>query len=281
MTSGIAWGPWKTSLLICGLTGILFLLSWRRAYLLGELALPILALGMLHGLWRGGFRKIILLAATIGLLYGVALAGPKIGQIAPLGSKASIGGWGYVVACAMAIILFLFASAATNRIRRRVFIRRPALRTIDGLLGMAVGFAEAALIPLAFCWTAVEARPHLTLIRDHPDTETGSFRQRFAGAMIRLADEADAGAIGRLADATNPIGRIPALRKVFDDLNASGQIRLDDLGNMDPATAEKLNELLRQSPLGPDGLKGLIESQQQASQTTEQVYRQLPSQQPR
>jgi len=279
-TARSAAAPWKTSLLLIALAGILFFHSWRHGYLLGELAVPILALGVLHGLWRGGFRKIILLAAMVGLLYGVAAAGPAIEQIGPA-SAASASGWGYLIACVLAIFLFLVLSVVTQRVRRRVVLRRPVVRTVDRFFGMAVGFAEAALIPLAVCWTAVEARPHLMTIRDHPEIEADSFRRTFAASMVQLADESHAGVIGRLVDVSNPIGQVPILRKIFDDLNTCGQIRLDDLGNLDPATAEKLNELLKQSPLGLDALKQLKDSQQQSSQTAEQVYRQLPSQQSR
>lgn len=273
--------PWKTTLCILVLGGILFFHSWRRDYLLGELAVPILTLGTLHGLWRGGFRKIVFLAATIGLLYLAAVALPTAGQSSSATASSSGSGWGYVIVCAMAIILLLFIALVTRQIHHRLIVRRPFLRTIDGILGMAVGFAEAALIPFAVCWTAVEARPHLTMLRDRSTAEVGESRQQFVASLIQIADEAHAGAIGPLVDATNPIDQVPLLRKIFNDLNNYGQIRLDDMGNLDPATAEKLNELLKRSPLGPDVLQGLKDSHQQSNQTAEQLYRQLPSQRSR
>ncbi len=257
--------PWKTTLFILVLAGVLFSHSWHRGYLLGELAVPILALGTLHGLWRGGFRKIVFLAATIGLLYIAAVALPAAGQSSSAGASSSGSGWGYVIFCAMAIILLLFIALVTRQIRRRIIVRRPFLRTIDRLLGMAVGFVEAALIPLAFCWTAVEARPHLTMLRDHSAAEVGESRQWFAATLVQLADESRTSVVGRLVDATNPIDQVPVLRKVFNDLNDYGQIRLDDMGGLDPATVEKLNELLRQSPIGPDVFKrGAASSTQMA-----------------
>jgi hypothetical protein len=272
--------PWKTALTVLVLAGILFFHSWRRDYLLGELAVPILAVGTLHGLWRGGFRKIVFLAATVALLYAAAVALPNTGQANPTGASSSGDGWGYVIVCGVVIIVLLFIALVTRQIHRRLIVRRPYLRTMDRLLGMAVGFVEAALIPLAVCWTAVAAHPHLLTLRDH-GAEIGASRQQFVASLVQIADEARTSAVGSLVDATNPIDRVPVLRKIFNDLNNYGQIRLDDMGNLDPATAEKLNELLKQSPLGPDVLQWLKENQQQSTQTAEQFYRQLPSQRSR
>ncbi|HVP10482.1 MAG TPA: CvpA family protein [Phycisphaerae bacterium] len=269
--------PLKTLVLIL-LGGVaLFVLSARRDFLLGQLAAPVLTIGALHGLLRGGFRKIIMLAATIGVLYAMATGADALN--AYLQSRTSLVNpvWSWLLIILAAVLVLVLISAMVKSFRRRVIMRRPFTRGADRLLGVLVGLAEGALVILTVCWMVVEVKPYTQQIRDRQDVEAGSYRQALATRMVRLADEAGTGDLGRLVAATNPIDDVPEIRKVIDELNTKGEISLDSLGNLDPETIQRLNDLLKQTT-GQEqgGLNQLIETHQQGSESRDQARGQLP-----
>ncbi|MFH1418152.1 MAG: CvpA family protein [Planctomycetota bacterium] len=252
----------------------LFAYSTHQDVLVGRIAAPLLALGALHGLWRGGFRKAAMLVATILVFYCVTKYGGAAAQLAQNATGSASAGWGYAGLSLVAVITLVFTSLVVNVIRRRHILKRPLVTGLDRLSGTFVGAAEAALIVLAVCWTAVEIRPHAMLVRDYTDTPISSSRQEFAAGIVRLADEVGVGTMGRIVDATNPIDHIPVLRKAIDDLNRTGQF---DLGSLDPETARKLNELLKQTPSGDaGGLQGVMEQLEHKNETAEQLRQELP-----
>jgi uncharacterized membrane protein required for colicin V production len=278
-TSGMT--PWRSSLTILLAGVLLFAVSHRSDFHLGEIAAPLLTLGALHGLWRGGFRKIVMIAATIGALYMVAVSSERAGAAIRAVTGAASEAWGYLATIAAAVAALLIVGVLVKSIRKRVILRHGVLRLADRLLGVAVGLVEAALVVLAICWTVVAIRPHTSLIRDHQATQVGSLRHRVAEEMVRLADEADAGALGRAVSATNPIDQIPALRRIIDDLNATGELRLENLNGLDPQTIRRLSEILKQTPVEDlGGLNDVIERYKQGDEARDRAYRQLPSHNP-
>ena len=269
--------PLKSFALILLLGAGLFLYSSRNDLLLGQLAAPILTLGALHGLWRGGVRKIIMIAATIGLVYFATTGSDAANSFIQSRMSPSAAGWSWVVIAFIAVVLLLVVAIVVGIFRRRVVMKHPFLRGFDRFVGVLVGVAEGALIILTVCWMAVEIRPYAAVVRDQPQTQVGSFRHGMLDDMVRIADEAGDGAIGEIVDATNPVDSVPALKQVIDDLNTTGEIRLDSLGNLDPETVRKLNDLLKQTPaedLG--GLNKVIEQYQKGNESREKSYHQLP-----
>ncbi len=266
--------PWKTAVLLLLAAAGLFAYSMHQDVLVGRIAAPMLALGALHGLWRGGFRKAIMLAATVLVFYGVTTYGGAAAQLVQNTTGSTSTAWGYGGLSLAAVIMLVFTSIFINVIRRRHILKRPVLRGLDRLSGTLIGVAEAMFIILAICWTAVEIRPHAVLVRDHTDTPVSSFQQEFAAGIVRLADEVSVGPMGRLVDATNPIDQIPVLRKAMDDLNRTGQF---DLEGLDPETARTLNELLKQTPAGDmGGLQSVLEQFENNNKKAEQLRKQLP-----
>jgi hypothetical protein len=267
-----------TSMILILLGGVaLFVQSSRQDFLLGQLAAPALTIGAMHGLGRGGFRKIIMLAAAIALLSALSTgAGPASAYFqAQAGLSSPI--WCWLVIIAGAVLAMIVLSAVVKSFRRRFIMKRPFLRGCDRLLGTLVGLAEGALVILTVCWTVVEIRPYAQLVRDRQDTQIGSFRHALAAQMVRLADEANVGDLGRFVVATNPIDDVPQIRKVVDELNTTGRISLDSLGSLDPETIEKLNEILKQTTgREQGGLDQLIETCEQRNETRDKAYRRLP-----
>lgn len=271
--------PLKSAALILLTAVALFAASDHYGYLLGQIAAPILAIGTLHGLWRGGFRKIVMLAATVGLLYGVTAGGGCAAKLLGGGQPSRAAGWSYAVLGLAGIVALLMVSAVVKSVRKNMIVTRPLACGVDRIVGVIVGLIEPALLVLAVCWTVTEIRPHAQLIRDHRDTEVGSFRHQMATQMVRLADEADRGVVGRLVRATNPFDQIPMIRKAIDELNTTGQCSLFDLSKLDPQTADGLNAVLKQTPAGDlGGLNDVIEQYKRSNEARDKAYRQLPSQ---
>src|SRR5690554_5177075 len=55
--------------LIAGASAAGLYFSTQSNYLLGQVAAVVIGGFGLHGLWRGGFRKMIMLPLTVGMLY--------------------------------------------------------------------------------------------------------------------------------------------------------------------------------------------------------------------
>ncbi len=265
--------PWLSSVLIV-LTAIgIYVTSSHRDYLLGQVAVPFLALGMLHGLWRGGLRKILMLSAMIALAYAAATCVPMltsyIGSAAsPIGAAAV-----WLVLGITAIVFLLLVGWLGKSLRRRIILPRTPLRIFDRLVGMTVGLAEGGLVVLAVCWTVVAFGQQMRMVRDHRDTAEDSQRYRVASQMVRLAEEAERGTIGELVQATNIFDRIPALRDAIDGLNRTGRL---DLKGLDPETVDRLNQLLQQAPAENLGNLGqVIEQYKKANEARTHAYHQL------
>jgi uncharacterized membrane protein required for colicin V production len=221
----------------------LFFYSARQGVLLGQIAAVILSLATLHGVIRGGFRKIVMLAASIGVLT-VAVSYPNLADnviSSVAGSSSSLAnGIATVVGIGLTLLV---ASVLSGRLRGRHIVRRPALLAIDRAVGGCIGLAEGTLVTLAMCWMAVMIRPHAELVRDHPSTVPGSVRQQLATTLVDLSGEAQTDPLGGIVESTNLLKKSPTLCRAIDRLNATGRL---DLESLDPETRAKLKELLPQ-----------------------------------
>ncbi len=224
---------------VLGLAGFGYSLS--RDVLVGQIAAPLMTLGAIHGLWRGAFRKVLMIAAFVaGAMVLVAdpfLAGPVVGW---MGGQPD----GLVAGLLTVILLLLIwagLGVAVGRFRNRYVSRRNLPRLLDRGLGGLVGGAEGGLVVLALCWAATMFRPAAVNIRDHPDTAPGSYPYAVATTLLRLADEAESDPLGRLVRATNLLERSETLKDLIADLNTTGAI---DLDRLDPATVDRVNALI-------------------------------------
>jgi len=226
-------------LLVLGLACFGYSLS--QDVLLGQIAAPLMTLGAIHGLWRGAFRKVLMIAAFVAGVMVLAsdpfLAGPVVGWMGgrPDGLAAGL----------LTVVLLVLAWAglglAAGRFRNRYIAGRKLPRLLDRGLGGLVGGVEGGLVVLALCWAATMFRPAAVNIRDRPETAPGSYPYAVATTLLRLADEAESGPLGRLVEATNLLERSDTLKGLIADLNTTGAI---DLDRLDPATVERVNALI-------------------------------------
>ena len=266
--------PWKSILFVLVMSGVLFGFSSKSDYLLGQLAAPLLCLGALHGLWRGGFRKIVMLAVTI-LMFAFVSGYAHVFAPVTRTAGGSSAGLNFLISLAVAIVGLVVAGFIVRRIRNRVILRRPILVVIDRFVGAGVGMAEAALVVLTVCWTTVEIAPHAAAVRDQRSVTVGSFRQVFAAGVVDFASEASEGPVGEVVEATNPFWRFPDLRLAIHNYFETGSI---DPSTLDPETVNRLNELLKDTPIGDiGGLQEVLKKYEGNAETYDDVRRQLPT----
>lgn len=259
-------------LFMAGVATLLY--SMRQGVLIGQIAAPILTLGAIHGLWRGGFRKIMLLGVTVGLLYLVfsypAFAEPLVRKFAGDSSGLVSG----LITVAAAVVAYLISMSFISRFRRRHIANRVGRLRLDRVLGAGIGFVEGALIVLAVCWTVVMVRPQAALVLDRREVAVDSFQHRAAEIIVRLAGECRTPPLARLVNATNLIEKTPALRDTLSQYNSTGSI---DLSNLDPETASRLNDLTRQMSKGEyANLNELLEAVRNNPKAQEELRRRLP-----
>ena len=241
--------PVYSILLTLGFGGSLLFLSIQRDLLLGQIAAVVLTTMTLHGLWRGGFRKFIMLGLAVGLIaFGPSLQAAVSGAIAQTtGRPAGLGG--FAVTGIGATLLWLICHFGTKSFRKRVINKRKGMLFVDRLSGAGLGLAEGAVLVLSVCWLSTSLQPFAKTITDPQLSPKGSPRAQIGETMLRLAKESRSGALADITQGSNPIASIPALSKAVNDLNTSGQIRPE---NIDPKMAEQLRELLKNLPGGTD-----------------------------
>ncbi len=266
--------PWKSMLFALAMAGGLFGFSYQADYLLGQLAAPLLGLGALHGLWRGGFRKVVMLVLTIVAFSLVINHADVLTPLTKTAAGAS-GGMNYLLAAGIAVLGLIFGGWIVKGVRRRVILKRPVVAMLDRLAGAGVGLAEAALVVLTVCWTTAEVAPHAAVVRDHQDTQVGSVRYVFAENVIRIAAEASQGPVGEFVAATNPFDRYPALRQAVQDFLQTGTF---DPQSLSPEAANQLNEMLKGTPVGDiGGLQEVLKKYEGNGEAYEKLRRQLPA----
>lgn len=230
--------------LILGLGGGLFYYSNRGDFLLGQIAAVAMTPMAMHGVWRGGFRKIVMIVVIMGIGAGfgylraaadmlLGLAGLADGKLTtPLAVLLSFGIW-------------LTAFVTTKALRASFIDRSRFRRTVDRFAGILVGMTEGGLVVLTLCWMATSLEPFGKTMAEGADTVKGSPRQMAGQTIVRLAQEARIGAMGDVVRKTNPLENVPALRDMVREANRTGQLKLDD---MNPETLKQLQDLLKNMP---------------------------------
>ncbi len=231
--------PWLSAGLILGASAALFGASINYDFLLGQLLVPIIGLATAHGLLRGGFRKLIMLPATIFVIAFLAtnptIADPIVQRIT--GGPSVIGNW---IACAVIATLSLVILALpVKAIRNRLIMRRPLLRGADRMIGTGVGFAEGAFAALLVMWGTVLLEPHARSVSNHAGAQPA--QQKLAAGILRLATEIDATPLAPIIRDANLLEEFPAIRQQLGAIRSDGT--LDPMA-MDPGTRESLIKIL-------------------------------------
>lgn len=242
----------------------LFVYSAHEEVILGQIAVPLLAIGGLHGLLRGGFRKIVTLTVMIGVCYAISqypdFADPIVRLVRGSSSPIANG----ALAVVSVILALVLTGLCVSSFHRRHIARRPVALAADRVTGAVIGLAEGGLVVLCLCWMAVMVRPHVERVLDHPNTMPDSFQHQVAQTLVGLAEESQGGAFGRFVAATNLLEKSPAWRATVEELNATGTLRLEGL---DPETTERLNAVIPQLTGGRfQSLDQLLEAYQRGGQ---------------
>lgn len=257
--------PWLAIGLLIGAIASGFGLSVQYDSLLGQIATAILGAGALHGLWRGGLRKLVMIPASLGMFVLLAsypsFAEPLVKMVA--GKSTDLGNG---LACVVAFLAAMLAAGAIVRvIRNRIIMKRPILRATDRLFGTTLGTAEGGLILLAICWTAVLVEPQARTILKQPATEAGSVQHQFAAGLVRLAEELDDSPLKPIVRDANPLEEIPAIRDA-----------IDNMGTDAPQLRQAFEYLKTADPEEINGLTNVLRNLEESNESRDKAYRRLP-----
>lgn len=266
-------GPWLMAGLLLAITAGLFGVSVEYDYLLGEIATPIIGLMTLHGLFKGGFRKAIMLPVTI-MAVGFVAANPTIFD--PIVQRVTGGPspMGNYVACAIAVSIGLWiVGMPVKAIRKRVIMKRPMLRGADRFFGTGIGFAEGAFTALLVLWASVLLEPQAKQVATHPNAQ--AVQRQFAGGLLQLIGEVDKSPLEPIVRDANLLEEFPSITEPLKALRADGSV---DPSKLDPKQLHGLIEMLEDVG-GEDGA-AMAEQLRTIEKNREQqaeAYKQLPT----
>lgn len=233
--------PWLAMLLLLGGAAAGTVWSARQDFMLGQLASPVFGLFGLHGLWRGGFRKIVMLPVSVGTIVLLA-AQPDFadGLVQRMGWTPS--GMTQLATCALtAAVVFAVASRLVGFVRNRFIMKRPLVRATDRFVGTGVGLVEGLACVLLVCWSAVALEPQASRVLFSPSVPVDSPQYRFAEKVVEFTGEVDGTPLRPIVRDANPLREVPAIRKILDGA-ADGRL---DLSGLDPEVQAQVTELLR------------------------------------
>jgi len=219
---------WLEAGLILGGAASLTTLGAVNGFLLGEIAGPILAATGLHGLWRGGLCKLLMLPVWCSLVFLVALR-PGLPDLFVGPAAGSAGLAGNAILCLVLLLgALIIAGRAARAIRRRVMVeRRPGVLALDRLLGAAFGTAQGLCILLALCWAMVLIEPQARAVLHHPNMPEQSAGRRIAAGIVRLTQEINQTPLESMAHEANLLERVPFIRNALCDLAEGQRLALD------------------------------------------------------
>lgn len=254
--------------LIAGSCAAMFFLSVRAGYLLGEIAAPVFLLSGLHGIWRGALRKMIMLPVSIGIAYLVTsqvdFADPVIRL---MGGKSSL--IGNVIACGLAIVLAVVVVGSIVRaVRDRLTRNRPFLLTVDRSLGAGLGLAEAGIVMLCLCWSAVLVAPQAKATQALRPADTDSFQHVLTTGLIQLTDEIDRGPFRSIVRDHNLLADVPAVREALSGLPSDSS---------SPDWHKEITEFLRKADQNQESETDTpFQQYRRANRQRDNTYRSLP-----
>jgi uncharacterized membrane protein required for colicin V production len=178
----------------------------------GKVAVTIIVLLVLQGLWRGSSD---IAGMLVGTLFAVVLARPLAPAFEGItGSIFGVSGLANRLAATFTAgtIVLLVVAAVVSTLLRKLIKSQPAWARWDPYAGATVGAIEGAILALAVMWVPVALRPVAAaqiaqakadaLIDPANGSGQASPQARF---VVSAADAIENSALAGVAEATNPV----------------------------------------------------------------------------
>jgi uncharacterized membrane protein required for colicin V production len=270
-------GPaWLTITALFGGAIALLFYSVQQKHYLGILATPILLFPALHGVWRGGFRKLlmipVIMVASWWIMKAPAAYGPTVQQFL---RSADVGLVNMLVA-ACAVPILVLGLGIVQTFRRRVIMRSGILFRIDRFLGALVGLAEGGLIMLTICWITILMAPKLREATADTQMDQYPLQKSIVEGFLKVSDEAQTGQVGEIVARTNVLDRVPTVKQKLEEWCS---LALNKGTNSSTGAATgglQLNKFVPQD--GPSSIQEFEKNAKARNEQYEQIKKQLPSQ---
>lgn len=224
----------------------MFVVFGEQKHLFGRIGAVTMGALALHGLWRGGFRKVAMLGGAIGLTWAAGILSSILEPLlAGIGAAAN-GLLVTTIVMAVASLAYYLLHRSTKRIRKNVIERNRRLLALDRYFGAVVGAAEGLLILLCLAWPLSTLQPASA----GPTGPKSSTRDQLRKVVTQLSNESRTGRLGELVASTNPFERVPALKKMIADFKSTGSLQLPQLDLNNPQAWSKLLESLPKAESG-------------------------------
>jgi len=226
--------------LILGAAAAGFGASAHYDVLLGQIGSVLMGLSTLHGNFKGGLRKSIMLPATAIVLWYLYSNPDVVAPLVGMVGGAS-GPFANAVGCAVVagVVLFMIGMPV-KFVRNRVVRKRPVLAGMDRFFGSTIGFAEGGVLMALLMWTAVLLEPMAQNTADHPDAQVG--QKKIANTVLRLTKEIDESPLAGFAREGNLLAEIPEVKQHLDAIRPDGTI---DPEKIDPSIQNMIAEMMK------------------------------------
>jgi hypothetical protein len=173
-----------------------------------KIAVVVVALCTLQGLWRGG----LVLALPVALSTGRGVGGFTASLFGTTGLTNRL------IAIGLVALVVTSLGGIAGRVLRRIVIRRhPTLRLWDPYAGALIGAAEGSLLAVMLLWAPLALEPIARVQMAEPDEGgTPPAPSFLAVGVAKAANQVRASALGRLAESTNPFGASDLLSLAAD-----------------------------------------------------------------
>lgn len=225
--------------LILGAAAAGFGASAHFDVMLGQIASVMMGLTTLHGNFRGGLRKGIMLPATVLVCWYLYsnpdVVAPLVGMVGASGPFANAVGAAVVAGLALFII-----GLPVKMVRNRVVRKRPVLAGMDRFFGSTIGLAEGGVLMAMLMWTSVLLEPMAQNTVDHPKAQAS--QKKIASGVLRLTHEIDESPFVGFARDGNLLAEIPEVKQHLEAIRPDGSI---DPSKVDPSVQNMIAEMLK------------------------------------
>jgi len=211
-------GPaWLTITALFGGAIALLFYSIQQKHYLGILATPVLLVPALHGVWRGGFRKLLMIPVLVVASWWAVKAPAAYGPIVQQFLRSADVGLVNMLVAACAVPILVLGLGLIQTFRRRVIMRNGILFRIDRFFGALVGLAEGGLVMLTICWTTILMAPKLREATADVQMDKNSIQRSIVDGFLQIADEAQTGQVGEIVAKTDVLDRVPTLKQKLEE----------------------------------------------------------------
>jgi uncharacterized membrane protein required for colicin V production len=170
----------------------------------GKVAVTIIVLLVLQGLWRGSSD---IAGMLVGTLFAVVLARPLAPAFEGItGSIFGVSGLANRLAATFAAgtVVLLVVAAVVSTLLRKLIKSQPAWARWDPYAGATVGAIEGAILALAVMWVPVALRPvaEAQVAQAKADGVPAAPQAHF---VVSAASAIENSSLGGVAEATNPV----------------------------------------------------------------------------